>query len=345
MLEFSNPLSTDEQSAYKADALIKNAQAIALVAHPKMDGDAAGSLLAFYDILLNNYRKPAKHLLAIQQSDYTDNLKFLPHTQVLVDAENIPVDFKPDLLITLDVGSFERVKNIADKFKTAKIINFDHHPTNENFGDVAINRPDLSSTGEILFYFAQLLGINISQNAAICLYVAILTDSGRFTFSNTKTSTLFAASKLVALSANPAEIAAKIYRERTLEELKFEQKIIERLELYADGLFVISHLDEDDLGDFSREKIPTNFLVNTLKSLANTQIAAVVVPGINFGEAKISLRGEGYHDLGKLAREFFGGGGHYRAAAATLKISIRETKQKIIEKLEPLCKPTLPQKF
>ncbi|MCD4657416.1 MAG: bifunctional oligoribonuclease/PAP phosphatase NrnA [Planctomycetes bacterium] len=341
MQNFSNPLVDDKSTISKINSAIVYAKNLILVAHPRMDGDALGSMLGLYFLISENFKDKEFHL--ITQTNYADELKFLPGNDLLIMNSSQIDGFRPETLITLDSGGFLRVSDVVSKFEPKHLINIDHHPTNDGFGTVAFNRPDMSSVGEMLFYMAQILGWRVTAEAATCLYTAILTDTGNFTYSNTKESTFRASASLVKSGADPAEIAANLYRVNSLSDFKLEARIVNRITLHNAGMFAISYYTAQDFADFQCNIKDTNVLINKLKSIRGTQIAALVMPGIEDGTVKVSLRGEGFHDLSKIARELYNGGGHPRASGFTFKGTHEQAINEVINKIAPLCDANLTQ--
>ena len=343
MQNSTNPLQNDKSTINKIHAAIEDSQKILLVAHPRMDGDALGSLLGLYFLIAENYKD--KEFQLVSQTDYADELKFLPGTDLLVQNNELIESYDAETMIALDSGGFSRVRDVVRKCNPKHLINIDHHPTNDGFGTIVLIRPDMSSVGEMIFYMAQMLGWRIQTESAACLYTAVLTDTGNFTYSNTKESSFRAAAALVETGANPAEIAANLYRNNSLSDFMLEARIVSRIKLVNNGLFAISYYTSQDIEELCCNLKDTNILINKIKSIRGTQIASLVMPGIEEGTVKVSLRGEGFHDLSQIAHEFFNGGGHPRASGFTFHGTHEQAIAEVIKTIAPLCIANLPQKF
>ena len=113
--------------------------------------------------------------------------------------------------------------------------------------------------------------------------------------------------------------------------------------LHNDDLFAISYYTAQDFAELRCNIKDTNALINKLKSIRGTQIAALVMPGIEEGTVKVSLRGEGFHDLSKIARELFNGGGHPRASGFTFKGTHEQAIKEVIDMIAPMCNANLTQ--
>ena len=338
-----NPLNNDGKTIEQIAAAIKSSQKILMVAHPRMDGDALGSMLGLCFII--NQKFSDKHILLVTQTAYADELNFLP-SKDLVEMNTPAIDdFNPDTIIALDSGGLSRVNDVVGKFKPKVLINIDHHATNDLFGTLNFNRTDMSSVGEMIYFIADYLGWVVTRDAAECLFTAILTDTGNFTYSNTKSSSFAAASELQNFGASPEKIANKLYRNNSLSDYKLEARVVDRIELHNKGMFVISYFTEQDITDLCCDLKDTNGLINKLKSIRGTQIAALVTPGLVEGTVKVSLRGEGFHDLSAIARDLFDGGGHPRASGFTYHGTTEQALREITKKVAPLCDASLQQNF
>ncbi|MCK5346763.1 MAG: bifunctional oligoribonuclease/PAP phosphatase NrnA [Candidatus Heimdallarchaeota archaeon] len=336
-----NSLSTDKIIIEQINAAIEDSQKILIVAHPRMDGDALGSLLGLYFLISENFKD--KEFQLVSQTDYADELKFLPGSDLLVQNNDNIEFYDADVVITLDSGGFSRVSDVVNKCKPKHLINIDHHPSNDGFGTIVFVRPDMSSVGEMIFYMAQMLNWRVSEESSSNLYTAILTDTGNFTYSNTKESSFRAAAALVDSGADPAEIAANLYRNNSLSDFMLEARIVNRIQLINDELFAISYYTAQDITDLCCDLKDTNILINKIKSIRGTQIAALVMPGLQEGTVKVSLRGEGFHNLSQIAHELYDGGGHPRASGFTFKGTHEQAIAEVINTIAPLCKAKLTQ--
>ena len=342
-MKSSNPLNTDKIIIEQIGAAIEDSQKILIVAHPRMDGDALGSLLGLYFLIAENFKD--KDFQLVSQTDYADELKFLPSSDLLIQNDDNIESYDADVVITLDSGGFSRVSDVVNKCKPKHLINIDHHPTNDGFGTIAYVRPDMSSVGEMIFYMAQMLGWRISSESATCLYTAILTDTGNFTYSNTKESSFRAAAAFVESGADPAEIAANLYRNNSLSDFMLEARIVSRIKLVNEGLFAISYYTAQDIEELCCDLKDTNILINKIKSIRGTQIAALVMPGLQDGTVKVSLRGEGFHNLSQIAQELFDGGGHPRASGFTFIGTHEQAIAEVIKTIAPMCDANLTQNY
>jgi hypothetical protein len=164
-----------------------------LVAHVRLDGDALGSELGLAHILRARGQDP--HV--VNDSTVPEIYQFLPGAdEAGTSAADLRGDY--DLVIALDLPSWSRAKAIRERLPpTLQVAGIDHHPPIESLGDSDWVDPSFSSVGEMVYLLASSARWKIPPDAATCLYAAILTDTGRFAFSNTTASSLRAAADLV----------------------------------------------------------------------------------------------------------------------------------------------------
>ena len=193
------------------DDIIKSSRKILLLSHMNPDGDTLGSMCALYSMIYNRFKiRPDMNVV----SNIPYNYKFLPNINLAQRYFDKSLVY--DLAITLDVASIERILDSKIFFDKAKCsINIDHHKTNPKFGDYQIINPNASSCGEVLFDYFKEHDWKIDKDAAICLYTAIMTDTGNFRFENTSAKTLRAAADLIDAGANPNLIYKKCYETKT----------------------------------------------------------------------------------------------------------------------------------
>lgn len=179
--------------------IINNSKKILLLSHVNPDGDTLGSMCAMYSMILKNFKKKADMCVV---SNIPFNYKFLPNVNLAQRYYGHSLVY--DLVITLDVAAIDRVRDAKIFFDKAKCtVNIDHHKTNPKFGDYQIINPEASSCGEVLFNYYKENNWEITEDAAVCLYVAIMTDTGNFRFENTTPNVFRAAAELVEKGANP----------------------------------------------------------------------------------------------------------------------------------------------
>ncbi len=295
----------------QASRAIGDARELALACHIGPDGDALGSMLG----LGIAAQTAGKKVVASFGSPYVvpGNLSFLP-TELLVAPEDFPKN--PETMVVLDAGSADRLGELAVNAKAAAtVVVIDHHVTNQGFGDIPLVDPDAAATGELVAMILDSLRWPITPKIATCLHTAIVTDTGRFQYTNTRPETLTLAARLVAAGAQPDEISRHVYEEAPFGYLKAAGAALSRAELDEELSLVTTFITQDDLTSAGIDWGDIDNLINTIR-LAQEADSAVIAKVHDDGRVKISMRSRGATDVGALAAEL-GGGGHRLAAGFT----------------------------
>ena len=309
------------------DDIIKNSKKILLLSHMNPDGDTLGSMCALYHMIYNRFKIKSDMNIV---SNLPFNYKFLPDIELAERYYDKSLVY--DLVITLDVASIERVLDSKVLFDKAKIrINIDHHKTNPGFGDYQIIEPESSSCGEVLFNYFKANDWKIDKKSAICLYTAIMTDTGNFRFENTSANSLRAAADLVEAGANPNYIYKQCYETKTKNFVMFQNYCVNKAEFLNDNKIVYTKIYKKDLEKFSAGDDYTDGIAETLRAIDSTEIA-FVAKEVDTKLTKISLRSKN-NDVAKIC-SLFGGGGHTFAAGCTVKSNIEDAVNKILKEIK-----------
>lgn len=321
-------MTLDPSLFEEAAKAIDSADSLALACHVGPDGDALGSMLALAEAAARH----GKEVTASFGSPYVlpDNLSFLPTGHLVAPGE---FPNAPELMVVLDVGSLDRLGELAKPAQEAdKVIVIDHHVTNEGFGDIALIDPKSAATGELVFQLFGTLGWDVTPEEAQSLHTALVTDTGRFTYSNTTPHTLQVASELVALGAVPSEIGRHVYEEAPFGYLKAAGVAMGRAELDEELRVVSTVITEEELEANDIDWGDTDNLIDLLR-LAKEADTAVLIKGFSDGRVKGSLRSRGDTDVGALAASL-GGGGHKLAAGFTVEGDVDAVRKQVISLVE-----------
>ena len=225
------------------DDIIKCSKKILLLSHVNPDGDTLGSMCALYSMIQKRFKKKVDMSIV---SNVPFNYRFLPNIELAQRYFDTSLVY--DLVITLDVAAIDRVRDAKVFFEKAKYtINIDHHKTNPGYGDSQIIEPEASSCGEVLFNYFRKQNWEITQEAAICLYTAIMTDTGNFRFENTSPNALRAAADLVELGANPNKLYKLCYESKTKNLVMFQNYCVNKAEFLNDNRIVYTTVYRKDL--------------------------------------------------------------------------------------------------
>ncbi len=301
---------------------------MALACHVGPDGDALGSMLAFGIAARDN----GKSVVASFGSPFEvpENLQFLP-TDLLVAPTDFPET--PETMVVFDAGSADRLGELGSHAGRAKtLIVLDHHATNEGFGDIAVVDSSAAATGEIVFSLFGLLEWTIEKHVATCLHTALVTDTGRFSYSNTTPRTLRIGAELIEAGALPSEISRHVYEETPFGYLEVSALALSRAQLDEERGIVTAVVSYEDLEAGGIDWGDIDGIIDTLRLAREADVAALAKVHED-GRVKVSLRSRGATDVGSLAAEM-GGGGHRLAAGFTVESDPQEILEQVRETIE-----------
>lgn len=313
----------------KLNDIIKSSKNILIISHINPDGDTLGSMCGLYSAILDNYRKKCD-MMSI--SKIPDVYSYLPYLNEVKNIDEYDKSREYDLVINVDVASLDRIMDAKILFDKAKFnVNIDHHKTNNAYGNLNFINPNASSTGEVLFGCFNQMRWNINLDTAICLYTAILTDTGSFRFDNTKPSTFEAAAKLVEIGVQPSDIYKKVYESDSKTLVMFQAHCISKAKFLEDDKIAYTIVYKKDMEKFSAGDDCMEGLTEKLRAIVTTRIAFVAKEMKN-GGTKVSMRSK-FADVAEIC-EVFGGGGHKFAAGCTIKAPVEEAARKILEEIK-----------
>lgn len=236
-----------------------------------------------------------------------------------------------DLFIAVDCASFERmppeVRPVAEKLPKVCI---DHHVTNDgSFADVSIVDPEASSTGEIIWRIAKWNEWKLDRAIAEALWVAMVTDSGRFAYDSTRPGTLRAAGDLLKHGVRTAFINDVIYGTFPRKAIELKRIAWRSLHVWKNRKVAEVTLTRDDFREVRGTKADAEDVIEIPRSVAKNEIALFFyqIPD-RTKEVRCSIRTRGDWDATVLAGKF-GGGGHRKAAGCTIKATLPQAKRQM----------------
>ena len=309
------------------DNIIKSSKKILLLSHMNPDGDTLGSMCAMYSMIYSRFKKKADMSIV---SNVPYNYKFLPNINLA--QRHFDKSLVYDLVISLDVASIERALDSQIFFDKAKVsVNIDHHKTNPKFGDYQIIEPEASSCGEVLYNYFKKNNWEITKDAAECLYVAIMTDTGNFKFENTSSQVFRAVADLVDFGANPNYLYKKCYETKTKNFVLFQNYCINKADFENDNKIAYTKVFKKDLEKFSAGDDYTDGIAETLRAIETTEVS-FVAKEVDTKLTKISMRSKNI-DVAEICSKF-SGGGHTYAAGCTVKAGVNEAVKKILSEIK-----------
>lgn len=317
----------------QAMAMIEPAQHIALLAHEHPDGDCLGSALGLAHIL----RQQGKTCVPVCADPAPNVFSFLPGLDTLQHTLG-EVGHEPfDLVIALDAGELSRFGPLYERHKTfldhAPILNIDHHVSSEGCGRVNIIDPSSAATGELLVLLQQQAALPLPTDAAVCLLTGMITDTASFQYSSTTARTLEAAAVLLRAGAVPETIARPIFRTRPLVEVRLRSLLLSRAQTACNDRLIWSYVTEKDLTATGATSDMDDNLSGTMRDIDGVAIAAFFKSYGEPGITRLSLRCADPYNAAEICLRL-GGGGHARAAGATIHLPLEEAMPMVIAELQ-----------
>jgi phosphoesterase RecJ-like protein len=314
----------------RAVAVIGDADVVALACHVGPDGDALGSMLAMHHLC----KLHGKTSIA----SFPEPFVVAPHYLYLPGLESLtkPADFPsaPDVMITFDCGSLDRLGGLADNAKAAgELIVLDHHVSNECFGTINLVDTDAAATAVVVRRLAHDLGWTLNRDAAMCIYTGLVTDTGRFQYSNTTPEVFSLAQELSTFDLPIAEMTRDLFESHRFAYLQLVAAALTRMALDTDLQLVATWVTADDLTRFGVEMEETEGLIDLVRRASEAEVSCVLketADGI-----RVSLRSIKRVDVAAVATSF-GGGGHRFAAGFTAAGSVESVLDDIKAALRSL---------
>jgi phosphoesterase RecJ-like protein len=304
----------------RVGAELRSRQRFLLTAHEGPDGDALGSLLGMHH-LLTQLGKDSVMFLAAKEFPLPIEYRFLPLEEVFHEP---PADMADRTVVFLDCGNIDRM---PVEFLTAgdnDVINIDHHHDNTRFGDFNLVDVEASCTAEIVYDLAQLLGARLTPEIAAALYVGLITDTGNFMYENTNAHTHRVAAALIDAGVDVDDTYRRLYEHVPIEKLRLVARALDSIQRHCDDRLAVSYISKADYEATGAGEEMTEGVIDFLRALEGTKVAAVVRDLGNRGRAarKVSLRSsDGEVDVSAIARKH-GGGGHMRAAGFSTDLEL-----------------------
>ena len=280
--------------------------------HENPDGDALGSMLGL---------TLALHSLGKDAVMYLSGDAPLPAEYAFMALDGLrrelPADLAERVVVAVDCASALRIGPDPTPFESARLVlDVDHHHDNTRFGGLNLIVPEASSTAEIVRDLVEALGVRLTPELAEPLYVGLVTDTGRFQYSNTTPKALRLAAELVEAGADVHGIFRHVYETVQFAKLKLLARALERAQLYEGGRLVISTLLREDFDAVGAEEAYSEGIIDYLRSVEGSEMVALIrEPPRDGGPARrISIRSSHDEiDVSAIARAG-GGGGHRQAA-------------------------------
>ncbi len=299
-------------------ALLKAEQPMIILPHVSPDGDTIGSSVALY-LALKQLKRNA-YIVIDDKLPY--DFGYIASDIVMTSAQFAELNITYQTAICVDMSDTERLGArkhlIADKF----VINIDHHRTNTQFGDVQCIDATAAATGEIIFKMLQTLAVKLTAEMAEALYIAIITDTGNFKYSNTTATTFRIAASLLEVPFDRMRAINNIYHSIPREKVALHASATEQTNFYSNGKIAVCTVSCADLTKHNALEEYTEGLVETIRDIDGVEVVIFIKERPQDG-VKVSMRSVSEPDVSKIAFAH-DGGGHKNAAGFSLNLNFSE---------------------
>jgi phosphoesterase RecJ-like protein len=297
-----------------------------VVTHENPDGDALGSLLAV-SLALRQLGKDAVMYLP-GQTPLPQEYAFMPLDDLVREP---PEDAGERVLLAVDCAKEDRIGDESVLSAAPLVLDIDHHHDNTRFGNLNLIVADASSTGEVLRDVFAELGVELTPELAEPLYIAIVTDTGRFQYANTTPKSLRLAAELVEAGADVHAVFQQVYESVEFAKLKLLARALGRAEVLEGGRIVVSHLLRTDFTEVGAAEPYSEGIIDYLRAVEGAELAVLIreqfhgSPHAHKGSLRSSID---ELDVSVIARSF-GGGGHRQAAGFSSDAPLEEIVERI----------------
>ena len=298
-----------------------------ITAHINPEGDSLGSQLGMKALL----ESLGKTVIIVDNDAVPDHYKFLPKAGEISNDLAAGLDF--EAAIILDCPTLKRIGKVRDLIGNGKsIINVDHHISNEKFGDVNWVDPNASSAGEMVYKIYKEMGLKLTKEKALVLYIAILTDTGSFNYDNTSSVTHDIAGELLGYGIDPASVSESVYEKRSLADIKLFGLVLSTIKVNKEGDVAYLEVTKKILKETGADLMKAEGFVNYARSIENVKVAMIFKEDAD-NKISVSFRSKGEADVNKIA-SFFGGGGHVKASGCVVEGKLAEVEKKVLAKVD-----------
>lgn len=306
--------------------VIRSHSSFLITTHEGPDGDAIGSSLALASFL----RKIGKDVTVHSQDAVPDLYAFLPGTDTVLP--HIP-DRHFDVSFVLDIGERKRAgKEFCDFARVTTTVNLDHHLSCDNFADYNLIDSQAAATGILVHRIAAVYGYRFDRDTALCIYVAIITDTGSFRYSNANREAFTVAGEMIECGVNAWDVAEQLYENQPQKRLELLAKCLPTLEVFKDGQAASVTVTCDMYAASGADAELTDGFVNYPRSIRGVEVA-VFFRQLDEKKFKVGFRSKGKVNVAAFSAAL-GGGGHHNAAGCTVEGSLEEVKARVYAIIE-----------
>jgi phosphoesterase RecJ-like protein len=321
-------LSYDEQLA-AAKQFIQEHEHFLVVSHIQPDGDAISSTCAVAWIL----EQCGKSYVMVNESQTPHKFHYLRGAKAIIQHSKEPINQLFDAVIAVDCADFLRIGSVSQAFsETAQILNIDHHPTSDLFGQVHVIKDDAAATAEILYDLMLTMQLKLDKDVSECIYTGLLTDTGGFRYSNTSPKVMKIASELLTYGINGNTLAEHLLETLSFSHIQLLKKSLSTLSFSDDYQISWMSITQEVVNNTGASNEDFEGLVNYPRNIEGVEVGMLfkqTAPEL----VKVSFRSAGKVDVAQIAKSF-GGGGHIRAAGCSIEGELSFAIEEVVSKVK-----------
>ncbi len=322
-------MQTYEREFRQAQQFLTEHDQFLVVSHVQPDGDAVSSTLVVGWLL----SCLGKKYVMVNEGPIPKRMEYLWQSEHIVDLSQTPLSESHKFVICVDCADFKRTGKSSLHFsEDARILNIDHHPTNDAYGEVNLIIPNAAATVEILYDLIRFMKLEMNQSVATAIYTGLLTDTGGFRYSSTTPKVMAAASTLLEYGVDGPGLSELLLEQMTLPQLRLLTRALNELQISEDGKISWVSLNDNDMKMTGAIHEDLEGIVNYPRNIQGVEVG-LLFKVINENAVKVSMRSAGLVDVANVAQSF-GGGGHVRAAGARIEGTLEEIVPRVIEQVK-----------
>jgi phosphoesterase RecJ-like protein len=307
---------------------------VLVTTHVRPDGDALGSVAA----MILGLQKKGIHAEALL-------LSHLPRKYAFVFEENrIPFHDAEagwpagleldsfDCLLVIDTGTWSQLPGLrerVERWPKPKLV-VDHHLTQENWADLKLVVKEAAAAAEIVAELLEAWEVPIDSAIAGAVYLALVSDTGWFQFSNTRPFTMRLAATLMEAGVDTDRLYQLLYQSERAQRVALQARVVQSMELLAGGRLAVLTARKQDFVETGANVPDTENVINAPLQIGSVQVSILITEPADFGPVRVSLRSKGQVDVAMFAEQF-GGGGHARAAGLKVEGAFEEARRRVVE--------------
>lgn len=301
-----------------AAAALQAADDILIITHRRPDGDTTGCAGA----LCRGLRQIGKNACILHNPEVTK--RYAPLITPCYPDEG----FAPKYIVTTDIAEEKLFTENAAQYKGAVDLVIDHHGSNVGFGGRNLIRVDAGACAEVLYDVLMALGVKLTADIAECIYIGISTDTGCFKFSNTTAHTHEVAAACLAAGVDGGEINRVLFETKSMPRFQMERIVFDTMEFFENGAIAVALLWRRDIDRTGADMDDLDSIASLTRQVEGVQIGITLTENKD-GTVKASVRTTKEVDASVICRKC-GGGGHLRAAGASMDCGMEEAKRMIL---------------